>query len=66
MDDPADDAAIVHALRSGVDHRVRNDLNHVMADDNARDTRVALLADPAAVEAKMQKAWEQGVSPWSA
>ncbi|MGC2221407.1 MAG: SDR family oxidoreductase [Methylocella sp.] len=45
---------------------LRNGLNHVMADDDARDTRVALLADPAAVEAKMQKAWEQGVSPWSA
>jgi NAD(P)-dependent dehydrogenase (short-subunit alcohol dehydrogenase family) len=45
---------------------LRNGPNHVMADDEARDTRVALLADPAAVEAKMQKAWEQGVSPWSA
>ena len=31
-----------------------------------RETRAALLADPTAVEAKMQKAWEEGASPWSA
>jgi NAD(P)-dependent dehydrogenase (short-subunit alcohol dehydrogenase family) len=40
--------------------------NHVVADDAARDTWAALLADPAAVEAKMQEAWEQGDVPWSA
>jgi len=37
-----------------------------VADDPARDTRAVLLADPAAVEAEMQKAWEQGASPWFA
>ena len=45
---------------------LRSGLNHVVADDEAHDARAALLADPAAVEAKMQKAWEQGASPWSA
>jgi hypothetical protein len=38
----------------------------VVADDEARDIRAALLANPAAVEAEMQKAWEQGLSPWFA
>ena len=45
---------------------LRTGQNHVIADDSARDTRAAVLADPAAVEAKMQIAWEQGAGPWSA
>jgi hypothetical protein len=45
---------------------LRTGQNHVVADDPAQDTRAVLLADPAAVEAEMQKAWEQGASPWFA
>jgi NAD(P)-dependent dehydrogenase (short-subunit alcohol dehydrogenase family) len=45
---------------------LRTGQNHVVADNSACDTRTAVLADPAAVEAKMQKAWEQGAGPWSA
>jgi NAD(P)-dependent dehydrogenase (short-subunit alcohol dehydrogenase family) len=44
---------------------LRSGQNHVIADDSARDTRAAVLADPAGVEAKMQIAWEQGGGPWS-
>ena len=45
---------------------LRTAQNHVVADNAACDTRAALLADPGAVEAKMQKAWDQGGGPWSA
>ena len=45
---------------------VRTGEDHVVAGDEARDIRAAVLADPAAVEAKMREAWEQGASPWSA
>jgi short-subunit dehydrogenase len=44
---------------------LRTGQNHVVADNSACDTRAALMADPAAVEAQMQKAWEQGDDPWS-
>jgi len=37
-----------------------------VAGDEARDIRAALLADPAAFEAKLREAWEQGASPWAA
>ncbi|HEY8072155.1 MAG TPA: SDR family oxidoreductase [Methylocystis sp.] len=45
---------------------VRTDQDHVVAGDEARDIRAALLADPAAFEAKIREAWEQGASPWAA
>ena len=45
---------------------LRTGQNHVVADNAACDTRAAVLADPAAVEAKMQKAWEECTGPWSA
>ena len=45
---------------------VRTGEDHVVAGDEARDIRAAVLADPAAFEAKMREAWEQGASPWSA
>ena len=45
---------------------VRTGQDHVVAGDEARDIRAALLADPAAFEAKLREAWEQGASPWAA
>src|ERR1700677_4324417 len=45
---------------------LRTGQNLVVAHNAHFHTRAALLADPAAVEAKMQKAWEQGGDPWSA
>jgi hypothetical protein len=44
---------------------LRTGQDHVLADDRARDIRAALQANPAAVEAGMQKAWEDGSAPWS-
>jgi len=38
---------------------LRTGQNHVVADDAALDTRAALTADPAGVEAEMQKAWSK-------
>jgi short-subunit dehydrogenase len=45
---------------------VRTGQDYVVAGDEARDIRAALLADPAAFEAKLREAWEQGASPWAA
>jgi NAD(P)-dependent dehydrogenase (short-subunit alcohol dehydrogenase family) len=44
---------------------LRTGQNHVLADEITRDRRAALQADPASIEADMQKAWDQGRGPWS-